>query len=140
MSVNMSISSRSNSPPLPPEAGAPSYPVPAYLNFTPGGLSYRTTDSQRHWCDLASYSTPPALPHSPRRRKTPEVILLQAKRADDVLRRYTLLYAQSTDAQHFLPSLSALASAAFDRLSGVPHTSTRRWADAMVAAGLPLNG
>ena len=136
MSVNMSISSRSNSPPLPPEAGAPSYPVPAYLNFTPGGLSYRTTDSQRHWCDLASYSTPPALPHSPRRRKTPEVILLQAKRADDVLRRYTLLYAQSTDAQHFLPSLSALASAAFDRLSGVPHTSTRRWADAMVLAYL----
>jgi Proteolysis_6 C-terminal/Putative zinc finger in N-recognin (UBR box) len=133
------MSSRSNSPPSSPTegGGTTSFPVPAYLNFTPGGLSYKksSADLSNHWYDLASYSmnsAPSSSSTSPRRRKTPDDVIIKAKRADDVLRQYTLLYAQSMEAPHFLPSLSVLAAAAFDRLSGVPPSAAKRWADAMV--------
>jgi len=104
-------------------------------------LSYKKTDCDlsSHWYNLADYSasaSTAAAPTSPRRRATPDTLILKAKYADDVLRQYNLLYGRSMVAPHFLPSLALLASAAFDRLSGVPPLSVKRWADAMVLAYL----
>lgn len=109
----------------------PAYPVAAYLNFCPGGILYSSNDESCRY-DLASYSHSSSSPRGSSRKAvlTPEVLVAKAKAADDRLRQYTLLQDQASPI--FLPSLSILAGAAFGRLTGVPPTSVRNWADAMI--------
>ena len=60
-------------------------------------------------------------------------VVNKAKVADDRLRQYSLLFGGKDPAlPHFLPSLSILAEASFGRLTGVPHSKVKAWADAMV--------
>jgi len=115
---------------------AASYPAPAYLNFTPGGIIYSSSDEE-NWFDLNSYSasnTSPTKGSFARRAttatKTPSVLVQDAKAADDRLRQYVLLHDPS--APIFLPSLSILAGAVFGRLTGVAPNAVLKWADSMV--------
>ena len=123
-----------------------SYPLPAYLNFAPGGISYANTSDEadlkanEYLLQNYSQSPPPTQPPAPgtprssrRSGQAPDVLVHKAKLADDKLRLYTLLHGnQDTSLPHFLPSLSVLAGAAFGRLTGVPASSAKVWADAMV--------
>ncbi len=125
--------------------------MPAYLNFTPGGVAYYQ-DTEAHMYQLSSYSQPPATTttttsnspgrgHQRRNSKLPgerpDVLVAQAKAADDTLRLLALLYGQNnTQIPFALPSLSVLANAAFGRLTGVPPTAAKTWADTMVLAYL----
>lgn len=106
------------------------YPAAAYLNFCPGGITYALDDEA--WYDLASYSHMTSSPRASSRRRvlSPDVLVVKAKAADDRLRQYVLL--QDPKAPFYLPSLSVLAGAAFGRLTGVPPSAVRKWADAMV--------
>lgn len=62
-----------------------------------------------------------------------DLLVHKAKIADDRLRQYALLSGGGDPSTpHFLPSLSVLAAAVFGRLTGVPSTSSKAWADAMV--------
>lgn len=64
-------------------------------------------------------------------------VVNQAKVADDRLRQYSLLSGGGDPSvPHFLPSLSVLAEASFGRLTGVPDSSVKAWADAMVLHSL----
>mmetsp|Transcript_1634 Transcript_1634/g.2573 ORF Transcript_1634/g.2573 Transcript_1634/m.2573 type:complete len:2448 (-) Transcript_1634:7099-14442(-) len=133
------------------------YPLPAHLPFHPGGLfvSNKTGDDpQEGYYDLASYSHSTTTLPSPssnssrntkRRVLSPDVIVRKAHLADARLRRFALYYssqqttstsgsatATPTPVPHTLPSLSALAEAAFDSLTGVPPSAAQKWADAMV--------
>ena len=132
----------------------PSYPMPAYLNFCPGGLTYESSsnpEAETHSYELSGYSqTPvgggssgmnsPGTPRSQQQRRNtttggerPDAIVYKAKLADDRLRLYTLLYGgRDPSLPFFVPSLSVLANAAFGRLTGVPPASAKTWADAMV--------
>ena len=121
-----------------PPGTLPSYPMPAYLNFIPGGVS-NSEVSEEHSYNLAAYSQTSEnnsgiLPGTPRRSRaiqTPDTVVHKAKIADDRLRQYALLYSQhDPSTPHFLPSLSVLADAAFGRLTGVPPDSAKSWADA----------
>lgn len=89
------------------------------------------------WYDLINYSNVQPLPPTPRsapRRKvlTPDILVANARAADDRLRQYSLLYSKDPATPHYLPSLSVMAGAAFGRLTGVPHNTARKWADTMV--------
>lgn len=126
----------------------PSYPMKSYLNFCPGGVSYDEDEADEHFYQLSDYSqTPPGssntnspgTPRSQQRRtnlssgERPDSIVYKAKVADDRLRLYTLLSGgRDTSLPFFLPSLSVLAHSAFGRLTGVPPTAAKTWADAMV--------
>ena len=97
---------------------------------------------------MNSRSSPRGLPTSPRSNSpllgrsassssTPSVsidsMVNKAKLADDRLRQYSLLFGgKDPSLPHFLPSLSVLAEASFGRLTGVPHSDVKAWADAMV--------
>ena len=159
----------------PPSSGAPpSYPMSAYLNFCPGGITYSSGAPENDaFYNLSEVSTSNAASSaaaatSPANRGSPatptfqsssrstrhtssgssqgsvigaapsggesvDVIVNKAKLADDRLRQYSLLLGgKDPKIPHFLPSLSVLAEAAFGRLTGVPSTSTKAWADAMV--------
>lgn len=90
-----------------------------------------------------SSSNSPARGHQRRPSKLPgerpDVLVAKAKAADDTLRHLTRFYSQvenSAQIPYFLPSLSVLAHAAFGRLTGVPPTTAKTWADAMVLAYL----
>jgi len=62
-----------------------------------------------------------------------DALVNKAKIADDRLRQYALLIGgRDPSLPHFLPSLSVLAEASFGRLTGVPHSNVKAWADAMV--------
>ena len=131
----------SNSPTAAAASGnTPVYPMPAYLNFCPGGIA-NTEDTDSHSYNLTAYSQSPEspgsnLPSTPRSRRgaqSPDVLVHKAKIADDRLRQYTMLYGgRDPSPPHFLPSLSVLANAAFGRLTGVPPGGAKTWADAMV--------
>mmetsp|Transcript_26458 Transcript_26458/g.74018 ORF Transcript_26458/g.74018 Transcript_26458/m.74018 type:complete len:3261 (+) Transcript_26458:550-10332(+) len=57
----------------------------------------------------------------------------EAKVADDRLHQYAVLFAGGNpNIPTHLPSLSVLAGAAFGRLTGVPPSAAKSWADAMV--------
>ena len=123
--MNVSVSSESSG----------SFPSPAYLNFCPGGITAKGGASD--WYDLASYSNiqpPPSTPRSASRRRvlTPDILVVNAKAADDRLRQYSLIFSKDPATPHYLPSLSALAGAVFGRLTGVPPSSARKWADTMI--------
>eukprot|EP00980_Cylindrotheca_fusiformis_P012593 scaffold3084_cov144-Cylindrotheca_fusiformis.AAC.41 len=116
----------------------PSYPMPAYLNFCPGGI-VNTSEVKSHTYDLASYSQSPVAVSnqspSPRSRRgqSPDVLVHKAKIADDRLYQYALLSSGGDPStRHFLPSLSILADRAFGRVTGIPPESAKTWADAMV--------
>jgi hypothetical protein len=140
----------------------------AYLNFCPGGISYAqpllsthqptagaTGFPQSFYYDLASYSQTSSTSNtsagasvssqqrSTQRRKlqSPDVLVAQARIADDRLRQYALLFHRKDTAvsgnaagslPFYLPSLSVLANAAFGRLTGVPPSAAKAWADSMV--------
>lgn len=108
-----------------------SYPVPVYLNFVPGGVSYRNDPS--HWHSLSNSSATGAF--TPRANRKMGTLVQQAKLADDQLRQYSLAYAGQENAKpdHFMPSLSVLAHAAFGRLTGCSPNQAKLWADAMLA-------
>ena len=140
----------------------PSYPIHAYLNFTPGGIAHppavvknpkltgdaKSVEDRQHYYELAMYSQAPndsgivAGPSTPRnsgmsspRRsgmRAPDQLVLQAKQADDRLRQYSLLHSPNgRETPHVMPSLSVLAHAAFGKLTGVPASAARTWADSM---------
>jgi hypothetical protein len=124
---------KSNSKKPSRQSNEPSYPIPAYLDFVPGGIDYDPTASsqERNWYDLNLV--------------TPDVLVAKAHAADETLRKFAIRYAceeanRTTDdtvtIPHRLPSLSILAEAVFGPLTGVSQKSTRRWADAMVMAYL----
>jgi hypothetical protein len=132
----------STSPAATGGGAVPTYPIPAYLDFCPGGLSY-TINNPEAFYNLTAYSQTPSVtghgsgsitPRSARRGvQSPDVLVHKAKMADDRLRQYTLLYGgQFPSLPHFVPSLSALAHAAFGRLTGVPPGAAKTWADSMV--------
>ena len=104
------------------------FPAPAYLNFCPGGIVYLS--GEYGWYDLNSYSSSTSASTSPKRRKTPDMLVHKAKAADDRLRQYVFL--KDPSAPIFLPSLSVLADSVFGRLTGVQPASVRKWADCMV--------
>jgi hypothetical protein len=132
----------------------PTYPMPAYLNFCPGGVAYgRETSTQAYCYQLSNYSlTPgggsansnsPSTPRGSHQRRAshskissgerPDAVVANAKSADDSLRLITLMYGgQNPAIPYFVPSLSVLANAAFGRLTGVPPVAAKIWADAMV--------
>ncbi|KAG7357209.1 zinc-finger UBR box domain containing protein [Nitzschia inconspicua] len=189
----------------PPPETIPVYPIPVYLKFSPGGVSFggvgrsssgtgASSSKESHAAskdnnaspgeqeeqfmyDLADYSQAfsniPITPSSsgmggtlfraPRntataaRRtpsssassltgaaededwKTPDMLVYQAKLADDKLCSYIKLFAaaagQSSSTASpptYLPSLSTLANAVFGRLTGVPPATAKAWADAMI--------
>lgn len=97
----------------PPERTA-RFPLPAQLDFCPGGVSYQR---------------PHKLYIVESKRKT---LIDNAKLADDRLRHASL--QQTADAPHYLPSLSVLAEAVFGRLTGCSADKVRQWADSMVLA------
>lgn len=138
-------------------AATPTFPMPAYLNFAPGGVAYArdAASTEAHFYNLANYSQTPGTgsansnsPATPRgsahqRRAShskissggerPDALVASAKSADDTLRLITLMYGgQNPAIPYFVPSLSVLASAAFGRLTGVPPAAAKMWADAMV--------
>lgn len=134
MSFNIDI------PSGPPAGSVPSYPMPAYLNFFPGGVLNTSDDAESHTYNLESYSqgqtnsrpSPPSTPRA-RRGQSPDILVHKAKIADDRLHQFALLSNNgSPDTKHHLPSLSVLANAAFGRLTGVPPDAAKAWADAMV--------
>ncbi len=122
-----------------------SYPIPAYLDFVPGGIDY---DSKKSNHDD---------PTSPSTKRTnlyqlnyiaPDSLVSKAYAADDILRKYSIRYAaaketnegiKANDIPHRLPSLSILAEAVFGTLTGVHATSVRKWADEMTLAYLDDN-
>ena len=119
-----------------------SYPLPAYLNFVPGGMDYGPSSSNK-----AAPSSPRDKKHSyPLNHVSPEALVARAHVADSTLRKYTLRSQQQASATvgaapsktksvpHRLPSLSILAEAAFGPLTGVNDKLVRKWADAMVLA------
>lgn len=123
----------------------PSYPMPAYLNFTPGGMTYGSSSEQQQEdsYNLAAYSqaptAPAGAPSTPRSSRrgvqSPDSLIHKAKLADDRLRQYALFYGgkdPNSTLPYFLPSLSVMANAAFGRLTGVPPAAAKTWADAMV--------
>ena len=130
-----------------PSSNLPSYPLPAKLDFIPGGVA-NSDNAESHSYNLAMYSQRPdnipgiaTTPQSRRSRfnQTPDVVVHKAKIADDRLRQYSLLYGGRNPATpHFLPSLSVLADAAFGRLTGVPPDTAKAWADAMVLQYLDM--
>ncbi len=119
-----------------------SYPIPAYLNFVPGGIEYGSNNDQdislrRNWHALNQTSS--------------GTLVAKAHAADKTLRKYSLRFAHNEETQkttvassaeetlkvpHRLPSLSILAEAVFGQLTGVHATSVRKWADDMVLAYL----
>jgi len=122
------------------------FPVPSYLKFTPGGVSYPTPDpngsnasDHQFWYQLSD-------PNPTVQRELYRTLIQEASTADDRLRKYALHYhanasstqpAPQTPAPPFvMPSLSVLAEAAFGRLTGVPSEFVKEWADAMVLAHL----
>lgn len=119
----------------------PNYPLAAFLNFCPGGITYAGGSKANAFYNLASYSPNTAAStngsagfstkNARRGTKTPDVLVHKAKMADDRLRQYMLLFGGS-DTPHYLPSLSVLAHTAFGSLTGVPHNSAKAWADSMV--------
>ena len=127
------------------------YPMATHFNFTPGGISYSNVLPP----ELITVST-----LSTDSKKKAQVIDA-AKRADDRLREFSLLYAyrhpnneEMTDGvttssttevttststeeiakntPHFLPSLSVLAETVFGRFTGCAPEHVKRWADAMI--------
>ena len=136
----MSNGSEMPSSPSTPTASGPTYPMPAFLNFCPGGVS--CVDNPEASFNLAAYSQTPnsssghggSTPRSARRGvQSPDPLVYKAKIADDRLRQYILLHgAGDPSLPYFLPSLSCLAHAAFGRLTGVPPGAAKTWADSMV--------
>ena len=165
----------SSASPPPASNALTCYPMKAYLNFCPGGVTYagaetaedsfynlaecsvpssssnttpRAAERSQSAGSMNSRSSPRGLPTSPRSNSplhrpasyasaTPTVsidsIVNKAKLADDRLRQYSLLFGgKDPSLPHFLPSLSVLAEASFGRLTGVPHSNVKAWADAMV--------
>lgn len=129
----------SESPPpsaAPTSGSTPTYPMPAYLNFCPGGV-VNTSEVEAHTYDLAAYSHSAvvAANQTPRSRRgqSPDVLVHKAKISDDRLYQYALLSSGGDPAtRHFLPSLSVLANRAFGRVTGIPPETAKTWADAMV--------
>lgn len=131
-------------------AALPTYPMPAYLCFTPGGLSYcpqgkdgGPASTSEHVYSLSSFCQGSSSSGTPRSRRSlqlgggdpPHVLIQKAQNADDALRQLSLLYSGARDSSsvpYFVPSLSSLANAAFGRLTGVPATAAKLWADSMV--------
>jgi len=114
---------------------SPSYPIPAYLDFVPGGIDY------------GSEKDPATLSQKRNRYMLcliqPDSLVNKAYTSDRILRKYAIRYAYQNatktgdnkepfDVPYRLPSLSILAEAVFGPLTGVPATSVRKWADAMV--------
>lgn len=134
-------SSENSQPPL-----QPSYPLPAYLNFVPGGVDYDSVTSPH----LVEDSHPQQLPKHwflLNQMASPDVLVKRAHDADNILRKYALrceacppshmLSTSSKDPlPHYLPSLSVLAEAAFAPLTGLQASTVRKWADLMVLAYL----
>lgn len=126
-----------------------SYPIPAYLDFVPGGIDYDSGNN--HYNTSASTSPSSRSPRSrnlyPLNHVSPDTLISKAYIADEVLRKYSIRYAaegqnQNADPSqipHRLPSLSILAEAVFGTLTGVQAASARKWADAMVLAYLNEN-
>jgi hypothetical protein len=121
------------------------YPIPAYLNFVPGGIEYRPeeggiglsndplTQSSRDWYTLNII--------------TPDTLVKKAYAADTTLRQFALRFAKANGdigasndnigdlkdkIPHRLPSLSILAEGVFGSLTGVNAAHAKVWADAMV--------
>lgn len=119
-----------------------SYPLPAYLKFCPGGITYHGAAAEDFY-RLSEYtgasksntrsgrSTPTSPLQSPR-PLLPDVLLSKAKQADIRLRQYALLADPSGTTPLFLPSLSVLAEQCFGRLTGCPGIAAKGWADAMI--------
>ena len=126
-----------------------SYPIPAYLDFVPGGIDYDSGNN--HYNTSASTSSSSRSPRSrnlyPLNHVSPDTLISKAYIADEVLRKYSIRYAaegqnQNADPSqipHRLPSLSILVEAVFGTLTGVQAASARKWADAMVLAYLNEN-
>ena len=138
--------------------GSGVYPFPARLRFCPGGITYNHHLGGGCGGDAELISVHASCDKP--------AVLAAAKRADDRLRQYSLLYhgkaaaeaAANTNAAaaaaataispeqivsetpHFLPSLSVLAEAVFGRLTGCPADSARAWADDMVLSHYQESG
>ena len=93
----------------------PSYPLPAYLKFCPGGITYQGASSENYQL-LTELN---------------ERLIADAQQNDDRLRQYALLAGGPTT-PHTLPSLAVLAEQVFGRLTGCPSVHVKEWADALV--------
>jgi hypothetical protein len=137
----------------------PSFPLPAYLDFVPGGLDYGISFSSSVASGGATASTSTSYNGSKYNSNSnshwyllsqlaPEPLVQKTLVADDTLRKYAIRYQHhlsgeprldpstlSANLPHYrLPSLSALAEAAFAPLTGIHSSQVKRWADAMVLA------
>ena len=136
----------------------PTFPLPAYLDFVPGGVDYGNKDrttTNRGTPNASATSSPFGSAADDRSSANanwhnlnhiaPDSLVRKAVVADETLRKYALRYhaseeSKSTDEAkdlpHRLPSLSVLAEASFAPLTGVHATTVKKWADAMVLAHL----
>ncbi len=119
-----------------------SYPLPVYLKFCPGGITYHGAAPEDFY-RLSEYTgtnksnnrsgrNTPSSPLPSPRPLLPDILLAKAKQADIRLRQYTLLSQTSGSVPVFLPSLSILAEQCFGRLTGCPTNAAKSWADAMI--------
>ena len=120
------------------------FPLPAYLRFCPGGITYQGASPQDFY-RLADYDTPSSISKrtagsprttSPRSPVMPDVLVSAALQADDRLRQYTKQSSSATTATtsppYVLPSLAVLAEQVFGRLTGCAPIVVKDWADAMI--------
>ncbi|KAL7520416.1 hypothetical protein ACHAWX_006661 [Stephanocyclus meneghinianus] len=124
-----------------------SFPLPAFLNFVPGGLEYSPAS---HYGDVDDNNYNTDADGAKSRKKnlsidtgrttanSPEVIIRRALRADVALRKYALYYAkrcgkESARLGHRLPSLAILAEAALVHpLTAVPASAAVNWVEKMI--------
>ncbi len=137
MKNSTSRKSPRNASPVNSSHQQPSFPLPAYLDFVPGGVDYGQKElngSLKGSWHMLNYVSP-------------DPLVKKALAADETLHKYAIRYQAhanamenktssdpSNDFPRRLPSLSVLAEAAFAPLTGVHATSARKWADAMVLA------
>lgn len=103
------------------------YPLPAYLNFTPGGI-------------ICTHDEDPTAHKYSLNKTDPSFLIQRALDADTQLNQYAQESArqhqqygtETPDLPFRAPSLSALADAAFGPLTGIAASRTRAWADTMV--------
>ena len=116
-----------------------SYPLPAYLNFIPGGMEYKSsTDGSKNNEKDEYYSLSSC---------DMQALIQRAVAADVQLFKMNQQQLQKqpddnndTKDVYYLPSLSILTEAVFGRLTGVSAANVRKWADALVLAYATVDG
>jgi hypothetical protein len=123
-----SDSLRGNGDGATPSPSAASYPLPAYLQFTPGGIQYeKSAAAESHYYNLHTVVDPNSL--------------IDRAAQCDVQFNSSRVGCGATGTTHtptLFPSLSVLTEAILHPLTGLPATQVRMWLDSILVhyAGL----